>query len=219
MNKKKREQRKLIIGGVVVLFLLGAVIALASQLGMFKGYLGSKASICSNNGTYCPGGSCPDGWSYGSDDCYVGISCAQRAVDGCVGHQGSGGGGTGGGGGGCDGSSSNSICKGRCNPGSCDAPDGTHGNCYVVTPPNNCGWSPSSSTPPATTKAPTVTAAPSPKPSVTLKPTVGCVVGSSTCENKILYDCDKDYGWVTDGKSCPGSTTPNRRNWWNSKFK
>jgi len=43
MNKKKREQRKLIIGGVVVLFLLGAVIALASQLGMFKGYLGSRA--------------------------------------------------------------------------------------------------------------------------------------------------------------------------------
>lgn len=62
MNKKKREQRKLIIGGVFVLFLLGAVAVLASQLGVFKGDQRSKAdgpcSMPANSSTefYCANG-------------------------------------------------------------------------------------------------------------------------------------------------------------------
>ena len=199
MNKKKREQRKLIIGGVVVLFLLGAVIALASQLGMFKGYLGSKASICSNNGTYCPGDSCPDGWSYGSDDCYVGISCAQRAIDGCVGHQGSGGGGTGGGGG------NGNICeRGGVTASACyDQPvDGRcmnfNGQCQK-TGTNSAGYATcgckadTSATPPPATRTPS--------------PTMGCMNGWTKCESNVSYLCQNN-GWVRDGKGCSGSTTP-----------
>ncbi len=187
MNKKKREQRKLIIGGVVVLFLLGAVIALASQLGMFKGYLGSRAddsckcdwafpgqSGCNGSKLFTCGisgtpGNCSGWWNEIQDCAASGKTCiGGESTGGSASCQGSGG--TGGGGGGCDGNSSNSICKGRCNPGPCNASDGTRGNCYVVTQPNNCGWSPSTSTTPVPTKAPTVTAVPSPKPSTTAVP-------------------------------------------------
>ncbi len=216
MNKKKREQRKLIIGGVVVLFLLGAVIALASQLGMFKGYLGSRAddsckcdwafpgqSGCNGSKLFTCGisgtpGNCSGWWNEVQDCAASGKTCVGgEGTGGSASCQGSGG--TGGGGGGCDGSSSNSICKGRCNPGPCNASDGTRGNCYVVTPPNNCGWSPSSSTPPATTKAPTVTAAPSPKPSTTVVPS----------PRPTSTSCTKDGYRPSAGQSCCSSYSHN----------
>lgn len=199
MNIKKREQRKLIIGGVVVLFLLGAVAVLASQLGVFKGYIGSKASICSNNGGYCPGGPCPDGWSFGSDDCYVGISCAQRAIDGCASHQGSGG--TGGGGN----NNSNTCERGGVTASACYdvAVDGRcmnfNGQCQKTGTNSagfaTCGCKADGSAPPpvAVTRTPT--------------PTMGCMNNSTKCDNNVSYLCQNN-GWVRDGKGCSGSTTP-----------
>jgi hypothetical protein len=46
---------------------------------------GSSGAACIS----CPGGSCPDGWSYGPDSCAPQATCALRAIEACAAHGGS----------------------------------------------------------------------------------------------------------------------------------
>lgn len=70
----------------------------------------SRASTC----LPCGPGTCPDGWSYGKDDCAPQASCPQRDAEACANHQKPSGGGqpSTGGGGGCP--AGQWSCNGHC---------------------------------------------------------------------------------------------------------
>ncbi len=90
---KKKINKKLAIGGALVALLVIGVVALASQLGVFRGE-GRGRATCSN--LVCGGGTCPDGTTYEGDNCTPQATCAIRDQEACQGHQQTGGGGGGG---------------------------------------------------------------------------------------------------------------------------
>lgn len=77
-----------LLGGVIVLSALILGTYVVSQRGrefatVFD--IRQQASCIS-----CDGGTCPDGWSYGSDSCAPQASCDQRKTEACASHQGGG---------------------------------------------------------------------------------------------------------------------------------
>ena len=91
----------------------------------------------------CPGGTCPDGWSYGPDSCSL-QSCGARQTEACASHQG------GGGGSGDDGDSQ--YCA-ICDPnGDCECIDGAYSGMECKYAPDSCSnlgntWQPDGSCP------------------------------------------------------------------------
>src|SRR3990167_8037877 len=84
---KKKVNKKLVFGGTLILLLLGGALAIAAQLGLFRGDFRQRASgVCELGGTGIPCDSitCPDGTTAGSDDCYQGGSCTDREKNFCA---------------------------------------------------------------------------------------------------------------------------------------